>query len=162
MIRPADIDDITWEVLTAADSGDVAAMRRLLAEDPARSQSGYFYTPAIHFAVREGHTEIVQMLLDAGADSEWNGHYGASLIDLAKERDHDDVVRLLEEAPSSAWKDSAGSNTRGSSDPHRGTSRRCSTSSRASRCGSIARQSWRSRWRHAASPGRSGFGARSH
>jgi ankyrin repeat protein len=98
MLRPADIDDITWEVLTAANTGDVAAMRSLLAEDPARSQSGYFYTPPIHFAVREGHTEIVQMLLNAGADSEWNGHYGASLIDLAKERDHEDIVKLLEQA----------------------------------------------------------------
>src|SRR5712671_3601355 len=97
MLRPTDIDDITWEVLTAANTGDGAAMRRLLAGDPARSRSGYFYTPAIHFAVREGHTEIVKMLLDAGADSEWNGHYGASLIDLAKERDHNDVVMVLEE-----------------------------------------------------------------
>jgi ankyrin repeat protein len=98
MIKPADIDDITWEVLTAANSGDAAAMRRLLAEDPARSQSGYFYTTPIHFAVREGHLEIVRMLLDAGGDSEWNGHYGASLIDLAKERNHDDIVKLLEQA----------------------------------------------------------------
>jgi len=97
MIKPADIDDITWEVLRAANSGDMAAMRRLLAEDPDRSRNGYFYTPPIHFAVREGHLEIVRMLLDAGADSEWNGHYGLSLIDLAKERGHDDVAALLEE-----------------------------------------------------------------
>jgi ankyrin repeat protein len=96
MIKPADIDDITWEVLNAANSGDVVAMRRLLADDPERSRNGYFYTPPIHFAVREGHLEIVGMLLDAGADSEWNGHYGASLIDLAKERDHDAVAALLE------------------------------------------------------------------
>jgi len=97
MIKPSDIDDITWEVLTAANSGDAVAMRRLLAEDPARSRNGYFYTPPIHFAVREGHVEIVRMLLDAGADSEWNGHYGLSLIDLAKERGHDNVMALLEE-----------------------------------------------------------------
>ena len=97
MIKPADIDDITWEVLTAANSGDIAAMRRLLADDPDRSRNGYFYTPPIHFAVREGHLEIVRMLLDAGADSEWNGHYGSSLIDLARERDHDAVAALLEE-----------------------------------------------------------------
>jgi len=72
-------------------------MRRLLAGDPARSRNGYFYTPPIHFAVREGHIEIVQMLLDAGADSEWDGHFGASLIELAKERGHDAVAALLEE-----------------------------------------------------------------
>ena len=97
MLRPNDIDDVTWEVLTAAYSGDVAAMRLLLAEDPKRSRDGYFYTPPIHFAVREGHLEIVRMLLDAGADSEWNGHYGSSLIDLARERGHDAVAELLRE-----------------------------------------------------------------
>ena len=97
MIKPADLDDITWQVLTAANSGDATAMRRLLAEDPARSRNGYFYTPPIHFAVREGHREIVQMLLDAGADSEWNGHYGSSLIDMARERGYDEVARLLEQ-----------------------------------------------------------------
>jgi len=97
MIKPSDLDDTTWEVIMAANSGDAAAMHRLLADNPGRSREGYFYTPPIHFAVREGHLEIVQMLLEAGADVEWNGHYGASLIDLANERGHDAVAMLLEE-----------------------------------------------------------------
>ena len=97
MIKPTDLDDITWEVINAANSGDTAAMRRLLAEDPTRSGNGYFYTPPIHFAVREGHAEIVQMLLDAGADSEWNGHYGDDLINMAKERGHELVAKVLRE-----------------------------------------------------------------
>lgn len=85
-----------WEVLTAAVSGDAAAMRRLLAEDPKRSREGYWYAEPIHFAVREGHAEIVQLLLDAGADSEWNGYHGNSLIDMARERGYDTVAKLLE------------------------------------------------------------------
>jgi ankyrin repeat protein len=97
MIKPADIDDSVWAVITAAASGDVEGMRRLLDEDPKRSREGYWYTEPIHFAVREGHTEIVQMLLDAGADSEWNGYYGESLIDMARERGHDEIARLLEQ-----------------------------------------------------------------
>jgi len=36
------------------------------------------------------------MLLDAGADSEWNGHYGLSLIEMARERGYEDVAVLLE------------------------------------------------------------------
>ena len=96
MIKPTDIEDDDWAVITAAAQGDGAVMRSLLDRDPTLSRKGYFYTPAIHFAVREGHSEIVQMLLDAGADSEWNGHYGESLIDMAKERGHDGVASLLE------------------------------------------------------------------
>jgi ankyrin repeat protein len=96
MIRPPELDDVTWTVITAAASGDADTLRRLLAEDPARSREGYWYTPPIHFAVREGHTEVVRMLLDAGADSEWNGHYGNSLAAMAKERGHDSVVTVLE------------------------------------------------------------------
>jgi ankyrin repeat protein len=35
------------------------------------------------------------MLLDAGADAEWNGHYGMSLIDMARERGHERVAEIL-------------------------------------------------------------------
>ena len=98
MIKPSDIDDVTWDVITAANSGDVAAMRHLLAVDPGRSTKGYFYTPPIHFAVREGHLDVVRILLDAGADPEWNGHYGLSLIEMARERGHETVAILLEQA----------------------------------------------------------------
>ena len=88
MIKPSDIDDVVWDVIAAANNGDVDAMRHLLAADPGRSCEGYFYTPPIHFAVREGHLDVVRILLDAGADPEWNGHYGLSLIELARERGH--------------------------------------------------------------------------
>jgi ankyrin repeat protein len=98
MIKPPDIDDDNWETIVAAAAGDAPTVRRLLSKDPALSRRGYFYTPPIHFAVREGHTEIVQMLLDAGADSEWNGYYGDSLIGMAEERGHHAVVAILEQA----------------------------------------------------------------
>jgi ankyrin repeat protein len=98
MIKPPDIEDDNWEVIVAATTGDAPTLRRLLDGDPALSRRGYFYTPPIHFAVREGHAEIVQLLLDAGADSEWNGYYGDSLIEMARERGHDAVAATLERA----------------------------------------------------------------
>lgn len=98
MIRPPDIEDDVWVIITSAATGDVPAMRRLLERDPNLSRKGYFYTPPIHFAVREGHPEAVQTLIDSGADSEWNGHYGDSLIEMAKERGHHTVVTVLERA----------------------------------------------------------------
>src|SRR5262245_3019346 len=71
-----------WETLTAAASGDVSGLRRLFADDPELSRTGYFYTPPIHFAVREGHLEAVAVLLEAGADPEWNGYYGMDLAGM--------------------------------------------------------------------------------
>ena len=70
MIKPPELEsekgrDI-WDTITAAAAGDVPTLRSLLNRDSSLSQSGYFYTPPIHFAVREGHFDAVQVLLDAG------------------------------------------------------------------------------------------------
>ena len=102
MIKPPELDSeeggIVWHTLTASEDGDVATLRRLLERNPRLSRAEYWYTPAIHFAVREGHLEAVQLLLDAGADPEWNGLHDGSLIAMARDRGHAQVARLLEEA----------------------------------------------------------------
>src|SRR5205085_1626802 len=98
MIKPPDIEADNWEIIFAAATGDAPRLRRLLDKDPTLSRRGYFYMPPIHFAVREGHAEIVRILLDAGADSEWDGDYGEGLIEMAKERGYDAVAAALERA----------------------------------------------------------------
>ena len=101
LIKPPELDSeeggVVWDALTASEDGDVDTLRLLLARDPGLSRAEYWYTPAIHFAVREGHLDAVRLLLDAGADPEWNGLHDGSLIDMARERGHAGVARLLEE-----------------------------------------------------------------
>jgi hypothetical protein len=102
IIKPPELDSeegcVVWNTLTASDAGDVDTLRRLLERDPRLSRAEYWYTPAIHFAVREGHLEAVQLLLDAGADPEWNGLHDGSLIAMASDRGHSEGARLLEQA----------------------------------------------------------------
>jgi ankyrin repeat protein len=102
MIKPRALESeaghAIWATLTAAAAGDLGALRQLLERDPQLSRAEYWYTPAVHFAVRAGHADAVQLLLDAGADPEWNGYHEGSLIDMARERGHEGVARRLEEA----------------------------------------------------------------
>src|SRR6516164_2750153 len=102
MIKPRELEsdkgrDI-WDTITAAAAGDMATLQRLLEGDPGLSQAEYWYTQPIHFAVREGHLDAVQILLESGADPEWNGYHDGSLIEMARDRHHEDIAQLLEEA----------------------------------------------------------------
>jgi ankyrin repeat protein len=100
MIKPVGLDTAegrdTWDTLAAASTGDVATLRRLLERDPRLSRAGYWYAPAIHFATRQGHVEAVQLLLNAGADPERNGLNDRNLIEMSRERGHEQVAQLLE------------------------------------------------------------------
>ena len=99
MIKPEDLEsEDVWDLLVAASTGDVPALRRLVERDPQLASAGYFYTPAIHFAVREGHLEATQFLLDSGADPERNGLYDGSLAEMARDRGHLAIASLLEKA----------------------------------------------------------------
>src|SRR6266704_2731691 len=86
-----------WDAICAAVAGDAEALRRLLGRDPNLYRAGYWYTPPIHFAVREGHLEAVRVLLEAGADPAAVALSGESLITVARDRGHEAVARLLEE-----------------------------------------------------------------
>jgi ankyrin repeat protein len=59
--------DKVWEILLASRDGDLEHVKRLVNECPELIYGQYNYTPPIHFAVREGHIELVKYLLDKGA-----------------------------------------------------------------------------------------------
>src|SRR6266446_4296499 len=96
MIKPPELKSDVWDAICAAATGDAEALRRLLARDPNLYRAEYWYTPPIHFAVREGHLEAVRVLLEAGADPAAMGLSGDSLITVARDRGHEAVARLLE------------------------------------------------------------------
>ncbi|HET9833747.1 MAG TPA: ankyrin repeat domain-containing protein [Vicinamibacterales bacterium] len=102
MIKPVELEspagnDI-WNTLTAAAAGDAPGLRRLLERNPRLGRAEYWYAPAAHFAAREGHVDAVRVLLDAGADPEQNGLNDRNLIEMARERGHEHIVRMLERA----------------------------------------------------------------
>ena len=98
MIKPHDIEADVWATMTSAEAGDTAALRRLIERDPRLARCEYWYTPAIHFAVRGGHLEAVKVLLEGDADPEWNGYHAGSLVTMARDRGYEDVAKLLEQA----------------------------------------------------------------
>jgi ankyrin repeat protein len=100
MLKPDELEteegrDI-WATLVAASQGDIDSLHRLIDKNPVLSRAEFWYSPAIHFAVREGHIDAVRLLLDAGADPESNGLYDGSLIVMAKDRGHEAIAALLE------------------------------------------------------------------
>jgi ankyrin repeat protein len=100
MIKPVELESEdgrdTWDTIVAASAGDVVTLRRLLERDPRLARAEYWYAPPVHFAAREGHVDAVRLLLDSGADPERNGLNDRNLIEMARERGHEQIARMLE------------------------------------------------------------------
>jgi ankyrin repeat protein len=89
-------DDV-FAMFVAARDGDLGAVKRLVSRASALATVEYNYTPPIHFAVREGHRDITEFLLDQGADPAYRSYpFAESLLGFAEDRGHDDVADLLQ------------------------------------------------------------------
>ena len=85
-----------WRVLNCARDGDTAGLRALLQRDPTLVRAAYWYSPPLHFAVREGHAAAARLLLDAGADLFHRNLYGQEpLLRMALDRGHGEMAQML-------------------------------------------------------------------
>jgi ankyrin repeat protein len=97
LIRPSDLtDEDVWSMLSAGVDGDLERVKALASRRPALLRCEYNYTPPIHFAVREGHTELVRYLLEQGIDLNYRTYpFQDPLLTMAQDREHHEIAGLL-------------------------------------------------------------------
>jgi ankyrin repeat protein len=82
----------------AAERGDVAGVRALLREKPRMVDETDGRTlSALHYAASEGHTEVVRVLLDGGANARVSALGGMTPLFLAAAGGHAETTKLLVE-----------------------------------------------------------------
>lgn len=88
-----------WSVLAAASRVDLNEVKVLTASCPELLYAQYNYTPPIHFAVREGHLDLVSYLLAQGAyDPDYKIYpFLDSLETMAQDRGYWAILKLLED-----------------------------------------------------------------
>lgn len=90
MIRLNDFrDDGLWRLFEASASGDLQTVKHLVQARSELVNAQYNYTPAIHFAVREGRLEVAEYLIDRGADTvDYRSYpFQDSLLTIAEDRE---------------------------------------------------------------------------
>ena len=88
--------DAVFAMFVAARDGDLHSVKRDVERWPSLATVEYNYTPPIHFAVREGHLDLVEFLLDRGADPAYRSYpFQESLLTFAEDREHGDIATLL-------------------------------------------------------------------
>ncbi|MES2275243.1 MAG: ankyrin repeat domain-containing protein [Bacteroidota bacterium] len=88
-----------WDILVASRNGDLDRVKQLVDTCPELIYAQYNYTPPIHFAVREGHLELVKYLLGNGAHDPTYRIYPFldNLNTIARDRDYYEIADLLDQ-----------------------------------------------------------------
>jgi hypothetical protein len=97
-----------WKMLTGSYDGKLDQVIELVKGCRQLLTCQYDYTSPLHLAVREGRIEVVRYLVDEGAvDPTYKTHpFLDSLTTVAQDRDHNEIVQLLNDAKlTRAWGD---------------------------------------------------------
>lgn len=86
-----------WEMFRAAITGDLKTVRRLLDKAPELVRCAHDYRNPLSFAVQENRLEVAAFLLARGADPIGSGT-SDTLLQIARDRGHEEMQRLLESA----------------------------------------------------------------
>ena len=108
--------EAAWALFKASVAGDSGTITALLDSDPRLVNALHWYAQPVHMAVRHGHCEATELLLERGADPGLNifGSTWASLLEVARSRGFSDVERVIKSTMSArfgydpAFKDSIG------------------------------------------------------
>ncbi len=84
-----------WGMFCAAMKGDLEAVERLVEKNPNIVRCHYAYRTPLYFAVRENRTEVVEFLLDHGADPIGLG-VNDSLLEITRDRGYGEMEKLLD------------------------------------------------------------------
>jgi ankyrin repeat protein len=95
-----------WEMFCACIAGNLEAIQRLLAKDPALARCNYAYRTPIYFAVRENQLGVAEFLLDHGADP-LSLAVNDSLLQIARDRGYGEMEKLLQTKLASRFNASA-------------------------------------------------------
>src|SRR5436190_13109194 len=90
-----------WALFKASAVGDLPRVKSLLAKDRRLVNAQHWYQFPIHKAVSAGHTKIVKLLLDRGADpgqSRYTYDSWDKLLLCARDRGHRQIESLLQRA----------------------------------------------------------------
>ena len=80
-----------WEMFRACIQGDLAAVKRLVDQDPALVNCQHQYRAPVYFAVRENRADIAAFLLERGADP-----LSHDLLEIARDRGCRELEQMLE------------------------------------------------------------------
>ena len=97
------LDPYSSPLHTAAQKGDVGAVRRLIADGVNVNAKDYYGKTALHVAAETGHEKVAALLIEAGADMEVKtpisgrgfSDYGSTPLLLAAHWGHTSVAELL-------------------------------------------------------------------